>query len=907
MAVKQVIRNTGREKQNYKPIVGMETSFKPETYLPAALQLAKISRSFAVKVFEHQEANFLKANHILSNISLVNGELFIDGQQILKPQFGRDFVRFAQSTPSGFISGVLNFTKDGHAFSGRIYRGDCAENAVPHDIAGVTPPTVYSTKICRSGEVPPQKKDFPEWNPPEPEEESSWEEGLNFTLGYEFNEQEYLPKPIYRINGTDISDFVAPIINPKNGNLMLIGDLVISGVIQAAIEEIGANVPAYFKIEFAWDAMSFKGVVGKFDVGQGKILPEQYLWKGNVKSFQLNAPKALSYKSIQNQHALGELSSVEIKDLSIAELYTLQADNKELQENQFNMLVQNMKWALSKKDDKKDWLKNFFGEQPPDLSAARTELIKQDLDFYTEKFAVVYLGHSFNKMSGDAAPTTRLSVQESRNLDFYLRAGLASEKAYTKQTYGVFLQAFTESVPRLKEYIKDQNANKGPDGRFKPDHDWAQKLYDQITQPQMINIAYNKLIAGEGMQEINRHSTVLSVLQPSGELAQKYHKIITCRTLSASFDHLDLDDANSIKAWLVDSLEAFVNTVLNGKVEGIVDPATYATMRYQAEKIQEAATKAKGFYALGNELADLIVTVSGKDIWEKLANAQTAWAKAGYRFAQSIYCLAYMGALGSCIIAFQNWSNLKPEQKAAVWTITFYVTIRIIAAMPEAITSASIGVRWTFQRINRWYWSIAGRFVNNDILTHLEAMNANAMRDGAMNIRRNAFYIRRGPARVGIMNIEGSAWRRTFNKNIDVVCKYIGVAVSAAFAVISTYTFIKGIIDGKSMAENALDGVIMAANIGMLFCAVASLFVGATIIIPVIGAIFAVIGIIASLIEMFLPKKNESPVESFMADQLKPAVIGGKRWILEAPNGWTADEPVPEYNAYNPEPAVSLA
>jgi hypothetical protein len=864
---------------------------------PATLDLSRASRRFDLRVFDHAAGEHLDHDDF-SHVVLHDGALFLNGQRVSQAAFGRNFVRFSSKTADRFVSGVLNFTADALAFTGRVFLGASETDAVAHDVAGVTPPTAYSTRIATTGAVPSGTDQFPAWCPPEPSDSDSaaWVDGLNLVVGYTFSEAGQLPVPVIKMinpakadDPADLGDSCALTVDAKTENLML--TLVMDDP-SLGVDEWGPNFPGGFIIEFDAFGDTFRGVLQRYDSDKGELQSTRLAWHG--KALATEARPAAALVAASAPAAAAELAS----DLNVAELYSLQPDAKKLQDDQFNLLVQNMKWALADNTATKDWVSTYWAEEPPSgFSDDRIKLIRANAAFYTDRFAVCYLGSSFNKMTGTGAPTTKLTDDQKLNLAFYMQAGLATEKGYNAQSHGVYVEAFTAAVPRLNDYLADQNPKD-------PAHDWATQLYNQIIKPNMINQAVLKIIAGHGMEEANRHSTVLLALQPSGDLARSYHSLIVNASLSRCVEHLKFDQ-DSMKSWLTDSIQAFIDALKSGalKIDG-VDPETQARLIAQAEDMEKAAQEAGSVAALAAALTDLSIAAGGKNFWEKLANTESTWGKVGYKFASGIYCLAIVGGISQAVISFMNWDKLTGEQKATVIVSVVQIAAKLVQKMPDIIGTVGDAGTWGMNKVQEFYRWCADSEIGSDT-EDVERMLLNPDEDPMEYGSRNISELVN--TETESLELEGSMWAKTFDKTVGRACEVIGAAAAVAFALISEYQFLQDLASGAPLRTEVLDGIIMAANFGVAIFAVVGLFSTASFI-PVVGAIFAIIGIVAALIEMFWPPDPKpNPIEVFMKDQLVPAAEGTKRWILDAPAGWATDKTVPAHNAYNPGSKPALA
>ncbi|HSO69217.1 MAG TPA: hypothetical protein VLQ67_06215 [Arachnia sp.] len=860
---------------------------------PATLDLSRASRRFDLRVFDHAVGEHLDHDEF-AHVVVHDGALFFNGDRVTQAQFGRNFVRFSSKTADRYVSGVLSFTPDALAVTGRVFLGATEGDATAHDVAGVTPPTVYTTRTAISGAVPSGTEQFPTWSPPAPADSDAagWTEGLHLVVGYAFTEGGQLPVPVIQLvdpkrpaDPVDLGDSCALTVDPKTENLIL--TLVMDDP-SLGVDEFGPTFPGGFIVEFDSFGDSFRGVVQRYDADTAQLEPTRLAWSGTAVRSPARPAAALVAASAPP--AAAEVAA----DLNVAELYSLQPDAKKLQDTQFNLLIENMKWALADNPGTKDWVSTYWAEEPPSgFSEERKTLIRSNASFYTDRFAVCYLGSSFDKMTGSGAPATKLNEPQKLNLAFYMQAGLATEKAYNAQSHGVYTQAFVQALPRLRDYIADQNTDD-------PAHDWAKRLYDQITTPAMINQAVLKVMAGHGMEEANRHSAILLALQPSGDYARQYHTLIVNASLSRCVEHLKFD-SDSMKTWLGDSIQAFIDALMSGalRVEG-TDPEAQARLIAQAEEMQKAAEEAGGVVALAEALTDLSVAAGGKNFWETLANAETTWGKVGYKFASSVYCLAFVAGISQAVISFMSWDKLTGEQKASVVISTVQIAAKLVGKMPTIIGTVGDAGTWGMNKVQEFYRWCADSEVGMDT-DALERSSLTADEDPLEYGTKSISNLINPETEV--LEIEGSTWAKTFDQTVGRACEVIGAVAAVAFAFLSEWQFLEDLSSGAPLRTEILDGIIMAANFGVAIFAVVGLFSAASFI-PVVGAIFAIIGIVAALIAMFWPPDPKpNPIEVFMKDHLVPAASGAGRWILDAPAGWARDKTVPARNAYNPGPA----
>jgi hypothetical protein len=875
----------------------------PQFQVPPALDLTQVRRTMTVGV--HNADTFTYTPHpAVQQIAVSDGALFIDGEHIPNATFHRNFVRFTHTTPSQYSSGVLNFSKDAHAVTGTVFVGPTAVTAEPHEIAAVVAPTVYETKVSTVGARPAAGQQFPAWAPPEPADPSKWVEGNLLIVGYTLGPSGSLPTPVYQLApaasqdaAQDLSTFIAPSVDPANHNLILSMGSLDPGTMEFGTGVLGPQFPAAFITEMAWDGNSFRGVLQHYDVATGQLDPTQYAWHGTVKAAAVVAPspaaaaspvrvtavRAVRQAPVPVQTAPAAESNTE--GLSMAELFTLQPDVKTLQDDQFSLLIENMKFAIGADSSTQSWLNDFFGErQPSGFGSDRLRYVGTDAHFLRDRFAVAYLGSALDTFTGAGAPTTKLSDAQRLDLRFYLQAGLATEPGYNNESQQIFLEAFINALPRLSMYISDASGN------------WAQQLFDQLTTPQQLNMVVSKLMAGGGMEDANRHATLLRALQPSADLAQTYHKWIVTTLMSQSVNYLNLDDRASIQAWLGNAIQAFISAFDAGQISDADTPGSSPIPQVvaadQAAAIKAAIDEAGNLAELVARLTDLAVGVAeGLPTWSKLGAIGTAWQKAGYRFAQSIYVMGFLGATMSCVMAFRQWDKLDDNAKADAVASVGGIAGLLVESMPEILDTAQ---DWSFAAMGKLRACFAKPEVNRQVVAAIEGGDEASFGEGVTQLRKLA------RADATELELEGSAWRVTFSKTIGPICKCVGVAASIVFAYTATKQFIDDIGHGQDTRTEALDGVIAAASIGVAFCALAELTLAVTL--PGLGALLAIVGLVAAVVEMFdPPPPPPPPAEVFMQQRVVPAFAssGPAGWILPAPAGWSVDAPVPQANAYS--------
>lgn len=805
-----------------------------------ALNLATVSHQYQVQVWNDALGGY-QDQETLSSVELQAGQLFVGGYPIVHPVFEPNGVNWSQKTPGAYCSGFLHFTSDGLAFAGLIYRGVTEQSAVPYNVSGAVPPTTYTSQVANTGTSQPSS---------EAPADSQWETGVTVTIGYKPSKKGHLPTQVIDLAGQDVSSLVSMTIDPTNGNLQL------QLLFDPDIAQLGYGIsplwPASCQIEFAWNGLSFSGYMQEYDPTTGEVTTDYFAWQGQTPA-QVSSAAAVAATLLTTDAVAPQIQATQT--LSIAELISISPSG--VRNMSFDMLVQNMKWAMNP-----TWLTEFFAETQPVLDQTRIELINKNLDFYQNKFAAAYLGLGFANMTGPGAPSKPLTPAQLLALQYYMYNGLAQEKGYNMQSNGLFLQAFVLSSPRLQDFIND-----GGDK-------WAKKLYDAITTVPQMNLMINRIIADghAGNTLANRYATLLAALQPSGELAMKYHKTIALRSLSEISDTVNLDDKTQIMTWLPQVIQEFINQYLVAPTNPTKEQLERQAM---AQELKEAAEQIGSVSDLAGAFADALVASVGATLVQRTENAEDAFSAKFPKLAKAGRFLmvgAWMGGLYSAIIGFEHWDDLSNTEKAALILAVVDLFGDLILAVPKILEAGSVGLEEIL--LIRNYFSGSRMIVGMEVA--VVAVDEDWFSRGAKAMQ--GFF----DAAKKAITTEGTFWGKMF-KNLATAMKWLGAAISAAFAVISTIQFINDIKDGAPVQDEAFDGIIAASNIAETVCIVIDLAVTDTVFAAA-GAIFAVIGVVFTLVEAFVPQpKPESPVDKFMSDTLDPFIAK----LPTPPTGWS--------------------
>jgi hypothetical protein len=417
------------------------------------------------------------------------------------------------------------------------------------------------------------------------------------------------------------------------------------------------------------------------------------------------------------------------------------------------------------------------------------------------------------------------------------------------------------TTPRIKDYITDGGEK------------WANLLYQSVTTAQQINLSMSRLIATHDMSLVNNTSTVLTCLQPSGELAAQYHKVFVCRPAMKLANDVVFTDPAEIKTWIGDMIIQFIRAYIHAPEN---PSQTQLRLQAVAKELQHYIEQAGTAAELGASATEFLIAL--RDLsFKNIVAAESKLAKYGPKVAGFFKVIAYAGGLLYAFRGFLEWDKLDNEGKAKTIVTTIMLAGQTAEALPSLILSVSEG----FQKLSVGDWSkleitFSDRDVLGSVTRDMEQVDRKFVANGADEIRAG---FRAGGEIAG----EATKWGKFF-QNVNKALKWLGVAVAAAFAVISTIDFAKVLKDGSaSDKEKAFTGIIAISALCETVCLALSLVL-AYECIPFVGAVFAVIGIIFALVQMFEPQpKPESPVDKFMDNVVKPFLASWTPPVVSTP------------------------
>ncbi|MBW4464907.1 MAG: hypothetical protein KME07_05640 [Pegethrix bostrychoides GSE-TBD4-15B] len=815
---------------------------------------AQLNRSYHVCI-KSENTKRLGAEQNVHTIQFQNGSLFIDQIHIARPRFANDFVSWRQLTQSHYSCGHLRFLSGGVMLQGLVSLGTTGADAVPYSVVASYFPLVsdtveggrstsavgtlrtFTTQITKQryaiDPVTKQPIQDPSLLP-----DNAWQPGLSLRLGYDVSKG----TSIVQLGNEDISIHASykPASQPDQTKLVIAPDLGCDSLCARYSDVyVGASITLTLD-----NHASFSGTVANTCAESDDSSSGVYFWRGTSPALAIAAAVRPTFLSKANLLQDTSLTVDELAGL-LPGTATPQTD---INTTANSMLIENMKWAICQRSDEKDWLKLFYGDQeaPPVLSQERVTLINKNLSWYQDTYAKAQFGWQAANYGGTNQPATQLTHYQALQLRYFLQTGIAQDSNFVSQQQGLYPEAYAESFPRIRAYLADGGEK------------WANELMNQIYLPNLgLEVASVKLT--NDMSSVNAFCTLLTVLQPSGELAKQYYTNFLTATLQSNVDAVSFQDSTTLMQWLPLWLEQFLIQAVN-LPETIPDAAKLAIAQLNEMMGQMGGNATK----VAQEIVPILVNSPGSTIWDVCKGAEEAWATKFPKLSaigRVFFFAAFGYGLSMIVQAFGNWKNLSDEDRAKLVVATVGFGVDGLLIVPEMLISIKDMGTDILNKINVWRYSSKTQEGIDQIG---KAIDENYLENG-LDETSKLFN-----AETKAIEAEGSLWEKLFGDVLKPVLKVAGVVVAAIVAAFSVYDLIQDVKSGQPITKIALDAVIAATNIAVVICTVVEIALASTVA-SVLGVVFALIGIIISIIEQCVIKPAD-PLDDFMKNVVVPFV-----------------------------------
>lgn len=832
-----------------------------------------IDRSYYVSA--ESEDRPLTVGHGIKKLRFFRGHFFIDNIHVVAPRYISDFVSWRQLTKDHYTSGHLHFTLNGALLTGTIALGTTKANAVTYHVLAsyfpfVTPkefaaptataatdaaqPLTFNTKMTKARYAPGTAIDFDKI-PPEDVQTGT------LTLGYDLVQQAIVCE-IHQDDDFSEAPWMLGYSIPKNGTQA--NQMQLDLLDDYSSCDLGASGSTPSKASITITMLSTTTFVGAVmttcgDPGaNGKPYdkdtnPNVFIWQGSVPSNQVTATVP-SKTALLTSAALLTDSSLDVNVLAGLIPNNTVEDNITSLSNE--MLVENMKWAIAQDPTKAGWLTLFYTENPPALDDNRKALINRSLDWYQNHYAKAQLGWQTVNYAGTNQPTTQLSDDKKLQLKYYLQTGIGTDPDFNTQQAGIYTEAYILSIPTLQTYLNDTVLDaQGRTGGEK----WAQALYDQVYLPNM-SVAIMAYKLSSDATPIHQKCSLLTVLQPSGKLAQQYFESVIKAQLNVSSESTDFTNKDLLMEWLPDWLNQFLTTAA-ANPSSIPEAGQIVVQEMNVFLQQQGGDTTK----VATAMVDILTNAPSSTIWSACLGAETSW-KAKYpavsNVGKAFFIMAWSYGISQIVTAFANWQKLTDEDKGKLITATVASAVQTIQMVPEII----YGIKEAGQTVISAYrkWSASNTAIVDDVGGSIAKDWVQVGMDETTPLV---------DATTKTVTTEGTLWARVFSsKVIQVLLKGVAIIVAVAIAIFSFIDFANDLQSGQPITRTVLDGFMAATN-AVVAVAVVFEVVLSSVIASVVGTVFAILGAIISIIEMFVVKPA-NPLETFMSQVVVPFVDG---------------------------------
>ncbi len=229
-------------------------------------------------------------------------------------------------------------------------------------------------------------------------------------------------------------------------------------------------------------------------------------------------------------------SNLTDSSLSIDNLFTLTPpDMDAVHTLTFSYLQEGMKYEMT--DDNRE---NILGVAKPTPSGELATACDKYKAFLGTRFANAYCMYGLSQSSHFEKTITE---EERNKLLFYFNGAdtgcLSADADYNKVNNEFSRVAYLESCPDLEKYLKSSEG-----GEY-----WAKKLYDRLTEQQVLNGLAAQAESAQTLAIIQKQSMVLFCLAPDQDYGSKFYKQILTTKLNqmSTFFQGDPDNADVMK------------------------------------------------------------------------------------------------------------------------------------------------------------------------------------------------------------------------------------------------------------------------------------------------------------------------------------------------------------------------
>ena len=814
-----------------------------------------------------RETGEYQSGHNAPRVHIDGDKVFVEGHRVSNPITKGNTLYWYNTKPGMATCGHLSFDKSRTGFVGHIGFGSDSANLNVRSVVGGVAPSRFKTKISKEENMWDDKKMKCKAS------ESDFYDGPEVEIGFKVVNQKlvYVLKMVIDSHTVDLHEenIATTVVSDPETHELTFSIGKDSGAASNAMK-YPLQFPFATEFTISYDFKSFKGYT---DLGTaGGDISTHHCWNGALQPQAI--PSHVVSATMHPKAAYVEEVDSGSGSLTVMHLFALCTKPEKVQDTSQTILVKLMKAKMSS-----DTLKDIFAQNPPLLDPPEQAIAdrKGASDFYSD-FSMAFIGQAFGTTPPDDA--AKLSDAERLKIKYYLQNTMPKKPAYTDQSNACYLQAFLQLQPGLKDYLDDQEKNHPEDKHY-----WATQLYNYITSPDQINNVATRILfyTGDGLEMVRTFSDVLHILQPESAdfdpkklLAVQYTKMIyNVVLLSQSFSDTDFVDKES-KERVKEVMVAYINAILAGNIPDAGNALAQAQIALNP--IIQALGGPQNWIG---EYVDLMAAQNLKPL-EKFAHKFKCVTTVTDKFFEKHPKLA---AFKTDFMKVMYGAALVGGIALAIFCLSEgkLDTIHTIGAITEL---AYLGLEVT-KNVSGWIADkVAARtnqvIHNIESAEHIEmAVIRSAEGTGAAGERIMAEEMSHSFQSSGRFVNRLGRWAEKLFPRLERVMKVLGPIVSFVNTVVvcdQLYSDIKG---GASAAVLGVDGLQLACGfLEAAFLSIDFLWPTLCTFAGPLALAFAVIGLIAGIVSIFLP--HPTPADVFVKKELRP-------WLDkqdDPPKGW---------------------
>ena len=456
-------------------------------------------------------------------------------------------------------------------------------------------------------------------------------------------------------------------------------------------------------------------------------------------------------------------------------------------------------------------------------------------------------------------------------------------------------------MPRFQLYLARDSSNP------KTPEEWATEMYNAASDPAYVNNLAAITSIDTTHSKLNRLSMMLYALDPTKSYASDLTQLVLIQLRVIVTENIGKLDPEILT-------DEKINSDLLGQLRDYLDNGKVGSMGQEAleqwAKDYEAATKEIGINDF-NLMQDWLLDVSKSAVsfvnnlvklpyWERLGqwqeNFAKTWPKTGAAFtfaSKGMVMLFKAASVGFAIMSFvgtiENWNKASLSTKVATIASGLELVFKGISMMPgafEALGKGINGIRNLSFRIEfdnvfsdlsmsdleNDLWNQEARLLDSE-LAELPAEENVAARALAQVVGEGAEVAVEGEAQAvtrwtKMADISGKIGRAMGIVAGAAVVVAMGIELAKNWDTMSTVDKTLDIINIAAMGIGVIaEGIAFAGELGLLTL---SEFIAETVI-PVVGAVVAVIGLVITLVLIFThkaPPPPDTPLDTYIKNTI---------------------------------------